>query len=556
MPPSQTEPSQVEPIRSVILAVDDEQFILNSLKRELRQEPFDLLTATSAQEALEVLARCEREGIRVAAVISDYKMPGMDGVELLERVKERWPITQRILLTAYASAGLLENAINRGEIHRFLNKPWERTHLKGVLISACEQFWLTIENRQLVQERAAQAACLEAQNVQLRELNARLLGLNENLEEMVNERALQLKNAKRELATTFDAIRDPVLLIDDNFTIQRANSALASHCGRQVTDLRGHKCHELVASSSRPCEGCPIEEARASSRESHSRISLPGQDVIIEVTAFPCLIEEDEAAGQRFVCLYRDITEEERRRRKLFQRNKMASLGEMAGVVAHEINNPLGGILAFAQIMKREVDENDEKHQFLDHIEESARRCQGTVRNLLNYARFAPQEERQLVELGTLMDKAVTVFGNVLRLSGVELAMIDETPGCSDVRVRVNSDEVQGVLLNLLHNAVDAMEDVSGRIEIRKRIDDSTEPPTMILKVVDQGCGIAPEHIDRIFDPFFTTKEEGRGTGLGLSISFQIVHENNGSIEVSSALGQGATFTVSFPIALDRRGAP
>lgn len=532
------------PQRPVLLAVDDEKLILNSLRRELKGEPYELLTANSGQDGLSVLARCAEQGRMPFVVISDYKMPLMDGIEFLEQVKALYPNLQRVLLTAYASTSLLESAINRGEVNHFLNKPWDRYELRSVLINACEQHQLVADNSRLQQETEAQ--------------NARLQEVNENLEEIVESRTHQLFDAKAELATTFDAIEDPVLLIDGDYVVRRANAALAEHARLKVTETRGRICHDLVTNSPTPCEGCPVPQARETRQTVKGRVSVMLRDTSFEVSAFPCAPEkraEDLSASsaQRFVCTYRDITHEERNRRRMLQSQKLAALGEMAGAVAHEINNPLGGILAFTQIMMREVDREDEKYQFLECIEESAKRCQATVRNLLNYARFAPQEERQLITLPTAIQKAIKIFGHKLSLHRVQVEQ-EQDPAIEQVHIRVNSNEVQGVFLNLIHNAVDAMEPGGGTLTIKLFIDESAEPAVVVATVRDEGCGIPAENLQRIFDPFFTTKDEGKGTGLGLSISYQIIEDNGGTIGVESVVGEGTTFTLSFPIADDRRG--
>ncbi len=518
-----------------VLAVDDEPFVLSCLSRELRSGPFRVLTAHSGQEGLERLEECERAGELPAVVISDYRMPMMDGLTFLEQVKQRWPRIQRVLLTAYASPNVLEDAINRCQIHRFLNKPWDSHLLRSTLFAAGEQYRLLRLNSRLLEERALQ--------------NEKLRTLNETLERQVERRTWQLSAAKQELSTTFDAIGDPVILLDENFMILRANVALAHHSGARMDSLSGRRCHELIAGSSQRCEGCPVEKSLHTGRASLSRIVLSRRDVTFLVSAFPSSPGAQEGLGaRRFVCLYRDITAQERTQRKLLLSQKMAALGELSGAVAHEINNPLGGILAFAQIMKREVSEETEEHEFLTCIEDSARRCQKTVRNLLNYARFSPREERDEVSMRTIVSKSAAITSHMLGLNSVTLEVRDDTPGAGDALVLVNSSEVQGVIINLIQNAADAMESTGGVLEVGFAIDRSVSPAIVITRVQDHGCGIEPEHLGRIFDPFFTTKEEGKGTGLGLSISYQIVQDNAGTIEAESVPGQGTTFLVSFPL--------
>ena len=524
---------------TLVLAVDDEPDILACLRRELRSDNFEVLTAASGSAGWELLLQCESDGRLPAVVISDFRMPGMDGVQFLEKIKNRWPHIQRVLLTAFASPHVLEDAINRCEIHRFLNKPWDRALLRTTLMTACAQHRLMDENLRLTDKMAEQ-------NRQLRQWN-------EDLERTIDTRTQQLRLAKHEQTATLDAIDDPVILIDYDFTVKRANAALARHASTPITHMTGRKCHQLFAGQAEPCPGCPVPEVRNKSESAVSRVTLADRGLLFSVAAFPSgeplgtRYEDAEPWEDSVVCVHTDVTDEERLQQKLYLSQKMAALGELAGAVAHEINNPLGGILAFAQIMKREVPEDDEKHEFLLCIEDSANRCRDTVRNLLNYARFSPREERQLTNMGQVVHKSTIIVSNMLKIQGVEVDYAALTPGADELPLYVNSNEVQGVVLNLVTNASDAMPD-GGRITVRVRSDDTVAPPVVITTVTDEGEGIPPENLTKIFDPFFTTKEEGKGTGLGLSISYRVMQDNGGLIEVESTVGEGTTFTLTLPV--------
>jgi two-component system NtrC family sensor kinase len=518
-----------------ILAVDDEPAVLKVLKRVLAGQPFDLVTASSGDEGIALLNEFSQEGTLPAVVISDYKMPGMNGVKFLAEVKDRWPTTQRILLTAVADQYVLEDAINRSEIYKFVQKPWDRHELVATLRSACTQYDLVRENRRLMVE-------MEKKTVELQVLNS-------SLEELVAARTNQLLQAKRAWEATFDVIQDPVILITDTFAVTRANKQVADNMGSAVGKLPGSKCYRVLAGANEPCRGCPIAAVRHTGAAASSKIMLSRRDVIYAVSAYPLSTGDSGSLGHeaRFVCVYRDITGEERMQRKLLQSEKMNALGVLSGAVAHEINNPLGGILAFTQIMMREVSPEDENHLFLCQIEESAQRCQKTVRNLLDFARFSPREERQNTTLGTVVSKAVELVGHRLALNSIKVVndVLDDADRAS---VIVNSNQVQMVFVNLLHNASDAMEQ-GGTITIRFAADKSVSPAVVVTQVTDQGGGINEFDLPKIFDPFFTTKEEGKGTGLGLALAYQVVRENLGTIDVESTVGKGTSFTLTFPIA-------
>lgn len=231
----------------------------------------------------------------------------------------------------------------------------------------------------------------------------------------------------------------------------------------------------------------------------------------------------------------------------LAQSEKMSAVGQLAAGVAHEINNPLGVILGFAQSVLRRLKPDDELAMPVRSIEREAQRCTRLVKNLLAFSRqnHARAEEIDVNEavLGTLE----LVEANA-KVHGVELARELEASG----RVVGDRVQVQQVIVNLCNNAVDAMAGRSGKVTVRTRDAGTASAPTVRIEVEDNGVGIPDDVLVKIYNPFFTTKEVGRGTGLGLSLVHEIVERHKWNITVRSLVGAGTTFVVTLPVAAGR----
>ncbi|RLI93411.1 MAG: hypothetical protein DRO92_04425 [Candidatus Altiarchaeales archaeon] len=225
---------------------------------------------------------------------------------------------------------------------------------------------------------------------------------------------------------------------------------------------------------------------------------------------------------------------------QLIQSEKMATIGTLAGGIAHEINNPLGSILINTQMLLNDI-KDEEKRESLKLIEESARRCRDIVQNLLSYSRRHELEEFMPVNLNEVIDNSYNLIRHQLRMDNINV----EIKYGNISNVDGNANELQQVFTNLILNARDAIKKSgkSGTITIRTFREDKF----IVSEVTDNGSGIPEEYIKRIFDPFFTTKDIGEGTGLGLSIVYKIIEKHNGKIYVSSKLGEGTTFTIKLP---------
>jgi two-component system, NtrC family, sensor kinase len=227
---------------------------------------------------------------------------------------------------------------------------------------------------------------------------------------------------------------------------------------------------------------------------------------------------------------------------------KMASIGKMAAVVAHEINNPLSGILTYAKLIRKWVDagtsqqHQQEAHECLDLIASESHRCGELVKNLLTFSRVTPMHTEP-VELPRVVEHLVRLVNPKLEMAGIQLQQ-DFPPGLP--RLCGDNAQIEQLLLALVMNAIDAMPR-GGNIWIKARPNPDTNE--LVLEVRDDGPGIPADILPHIFDPFMTTKENGHGVGLGLAISHSIVERHHGHIKVQTEAGRGTTFTVTLPIA-------
>lgn len=226
---------------------------------------------------------------------------------------------------------------------------------------------------------------------------------------------------------------------------------------------------------------------------------------------------------------------------------KMASLGKMAAVVAHEVNNPLSGILTYAKLLRKwigtgqtEREKHDEAMQCLDLIASESRRCGDLIKNLLTLSRSAPMN-LQSTDLNSVVERSLMLVRPQLESVGVELqlSLAKDLP-----MVQCDPAQIEQVLIALTINAKDAMPR-GGNLWLETRL--STDEREIEIKVRDDGTGIAPDVLPHIFEPFLTTKESEHGVGLGLAIARGIAERHNGRIEVHSELGKGTTFVIALP---------
>lgn len=348
-----------------------------------------------------------------------------------------------------------------------------------------------------------------------------------------------VEKAKYFWESTFDAIVNPVMVIDKLYNIERANLALAKSSKQDVRKLIGKKCYKSFAQRTSPCPACPLEETRKTKASALSQLKKFKDGREYQAVSFPLKGKKKDL--DLFILQYRDISEEKQLQAKLLQSEKMATIGLLAGGVAHEINNPLGGILAFCQLAIQQTKAGSQIFEDLKEIESSALRCKKIVENLLSFSRQSSDEYKKGTSIQEVFEKVLPLISLQTKEHGIYL----KTDFSKKLPVLpLLENQLEQVFLNLVSNACHASQRGS-TISIKASL---FNKKTILIQVIDQGSGIKKEFLNKVFDPFFTTKKVGQGTGLGLSISYSIIQDHGGKIEVESKENKGSIFNIYLPL--------
>ncbi len=260
------------------------------------------------------------------------------------------------------------------------------------------------------------------------------------------------------------------------------------------------------------------------------------REATLNIAIAPLVSKNQEHIGR--LIIFDDVTDRAELEKRLVQADKLSSIGLLAAGVAHEVNTPLAVISSYAQMLAKQVAEDEQKSRMLDKIAKSTFRASEIVNGLLNFSRTSSTEFGE-VNLNRVIQETVSLVEHQMKKAGVEVRMSLEA---KLEPIQGNAGKLQQVFLNLFLNARDAMEG-GGVIEVQT----SPGEGGAVVDVIDTGHGIAPEYLDRIYDPFFTTKTARKGTGLGLSVSYGIIQEHAGSIEAFSRPGGGTRFHIELP---------
>jgi two-component system cell cycle sensor histidine kinase/response regulator CckA len=506
-----------------ILVIDDDQGPRESLKFILKNS-FNVQTASSALEGLSMIEKGDYD-----VVLMDIKMPGMDGITALKKIREKHPDIQVIMVTAYASVETTTQAMEYGTI-RYFRKPWDNADIINAVKAGINKKRATTEQ---VHEMA-------------------------KLKELVATQDNRLKITEEMRKQLFNSAYDGIILTTPDGTIIDINT--------QASAIYDIAKDEIIGSNARNLEP-NITHAQYQERTEAllqqkpqiydtEYIDKAGQTKSLEISAKAIIFNEDNVIIQSFV---RDITEKKRLQAQLLQSQKMESLGILAGGLAHDFNNILTQIIGYAELITNEEGVDPSIHSKALIIAKAGIKAHVIVTKLLSFARTG-SVEMKLINLNHAVSNTLELLERMLLKKNVQV-LFHAAENFPYIKGDIN--QIEQILVNLMVNASDAMPN-GGSITIATtsgKITRNIASPLLLepgeyamLRIEDTGTGISGEIRDKIFDPFFTTKGPGKGTGLGLAMSYGIIKAHGGAIDLQSEVGKGTTFNLYFPVVDNAEG--
>ncbi len=386
---------------------------------------------------------------------------------------------------------------------------------------------------------------MQADKIEIQAAHAKLMDLNQNLETLVTERTDALSRSEHKYRRIFELSPDIVMVASAEGRILDLNpagyEALSGSLPYQLGPVGAHIQNFLADADAWEKIRSAIDVRRFITSAEAMLMRPDGSRRMALISGS----RDRSAAGvETFHLLIKDIEQHRQMERRMAHTDKLASIGEFSAGIAHEINNPLGIILGYTQLLLRTEEPGSKRQADLKTIEKHVRNCKAIVEDLLNFARSSPPVIKP-TDIHTVIDDAVNFF---TQHSGREKIIIERHYNEAIPPLVLDEKKIRQVILNLIVNARHAVGQ-EGTIRIESVM--CADHDAIEIRVSDDGCGIEKKNLARIFDPFFTTKPTGEGTGLGLSVSYGIVKTHGGDIAVQSTPGEGSTFTVTLPL---RRG--
>lgn len=382
----------------------------------------------------------------------------------------------------------------------------------------------------------------------LEKASSEVMRLNRDLRSLVDVRTRQLTATRDRYRAVFEGSMDMIFIMDTQGRFTDINQAGLSALGYQSPNaMLGVASLSDLFVADRDYGKLMEDLDRAGfvkDRECLLR-SRSGEEIIVLLSM--TLISPESVGSRAYHGIAKDITVRKRMERQLQRADRLASLGQMSAGIAHEINNPLGIILGYSQLIMRGHEKDTQNYEDLRTIERQAQHCKRIVDDLLKFARAA-DTRKNVMDVNQCIREIVTMLSHQLERDTISV----ETKFHPDLpQVVGDAEKVKQVLMNLLMNAKQA---IAGRGVIGIETAYERKDGQIRISISDSGSGIPAELTDRIFDPFFTTKAVGEGTGLGLSVSYGIVQDHGGTIEVKSQVGEGSVFTIHLPV--QTKGVP
>lgn len=534
--------------KKTVLIVDDDQIIREQIEKELRREFFNVVMAHDGKTALDLFRR-----EKIDIVILDVKLPDIDGLEVLGTIKKEKPDCEVIVITGWGSQEIAITALRKGAID-YIEKPMKMEEITAALGRAQEKL---AEREELSYKYRILVVDDEVEIVKRLKKVLRKEGYDVVGAGCGKEGLKVVENEKIDVIISDIQMND----MDGIEVLQRAKKL---YCDIEGIVVTGFKDQELAIRSLRAgaldyiTKPVNLEELLFSVQKAIERINL-NRDRLYrnrELKLSSEIISKmNEELERRIEERSKELTKTQS---QLFQTSKLATLGEMSAGIAHEMNQPLGGIYLVAKYIRKLMERGklteEEIDSGLKDIEASVNRMTKIIQHIRTFAR---QDTLQFVEvdINETIDSAMSLLGEQLRLHGIqtELALNPDLP-----KIIGEPYQLEQVWINLISNARDASDEKENQISkgnlqmpnYQKRLNISTryhagpEMPSVEIRFDDNGIGLAAEHEEKIFEPFFTTKEVGKAMGLGLSISHGIIESHKGTITLEGNTATGTTARV------------
>ena len=371
-------------------------------------------------------------------------------------------------------------------------------------------------------------------------LHALLLSIGRQIGQTVEsfDNIQSLRRSSELLQSVFDGISDPLILLAPDGVLKMVNQAFLLRHNLSREEAIGQVIDELSTQQQCLFKG-HLLELDLTIKTPHTEEIQLDDGSIFDMFFYPIL--SDGNTVNDIVCFAKDVTGEKEAERRIQQTEKLVAIGQLAAGVAHEINNPLGVILCYTDIIRENNEDNSQIIADIEIIDRHAENCRRIVADLLDFSRSKESQlERKEQSINASIENVCSMVQQQFLKQQIQLTTdLDLTlPDCF-----IDERRLKQVFLNLIMNAAQAIGS-KGAITISSSVEDEH----ILVAIEDNGPGIAKEIQDKIFDPFFSTKEPGQGTGLGLSVSYGIIREHDGEIKVRSTQENGTTFTVILPV--------
>ncbi|MBI4386186.1 MAG: response regulator [Elusimicrobia bacterium] len=520
-----------------ILVVDDELGMRDLLSHELKAHGFSVVAAANGEDAL---AKIQKEKFHL--VISDVKMPRMDGLKMLDAVKKMAPDIEVIMSTGYGTIEMAVSAMKKGA-YDFVQKPFNVDEILALVEKALEKSELralvalyessrAIFSSIRLEEMLSIVAQLASQILKADDASIMTLGPDGHFEVVVAVGLDKDDVRKRSRVALGERVagkvaegKDPVIIsgpIQEDARFSDVES---------LRDIRSSIVFPLILKG----EVLGVLNANRTTNEEPFNASH-----LRHATIFGSQIAQALHNAKLYRELEQKILQIQEMHLQLVQSEKLAAVGQLAAGIAHEINNPLTGILGFAEFLLQGDNLFAEQREDVEEILSESKRVRDIVQNLLKFSR--PRKPKmEPVAVLEVLKPVLRLVQYDFRHAHLAIKMnVSEDP----LWVFGDAAQIEQVFLNIVTNARQAMEGKKdGVLEIQAK----EAGQRVSIRFKDHGCGISPENLSRIFDPFFTTKPVGKGTGLGLSVSYGIIQQHKGMIRVESRPGAGSTFIVELP---------